>query len=568
MNTPKIFILLSVLVLSGCMSNAAPDQVAASPMTVVISTSTPSPVPTAIPTPISTPTPEPETCTLDPQTELFRDASAGLTVPVLSNQDAREILGEEVSFEGILSQVAFDIAQLQKSNLTSISNVIIPEYINLSDVRNHLEGNGITQTEFEIKNYDPSTGIKNEDTLLVSVHAGKESWTMALWRNPSLSQRPDGSNVIDGELMLIVETDNDGNSELRPVPAQRIGTSRADIAIVDGCPPNIIRVTPDGKVQAILAQNPDLLDPDNLWVENEEAIVGIPTNILPENLRELTNKLEEKEIDVLWKEEGGQIVMYVLQQKADNLEWIKVATKDQKNDENLSIITVDNEPHSFHPDEIDVDEENNIVLTDPGGRYTNSTFTPRAYFIDGKWTTPAGVYLPAGPQAHLFIYERGGGYGDTALGPDGLGLPTAMSNLTRDLLGQEVVFAVVILLDKDTVGIYRPDGYFQHLDINIVEVKGNSGNISFCQFKKDNSGMTCTVATVDQGWKALEEWADSSVKAKFLQVEIDLTDDPIAYQIRDSLLGKTNKDGFPIPFPDIPEGYKIDLRGIREADYK
>jgi hypothetical protein len=106
MNLSRIFILLSGLLLSGCISNASPTQVDATPTTAAIATRTPSPVPTGIPTPNSTPTPKPEICTLDPQTELFRDASAGLTVPVLSSQDAREILGEEVSFEELLSQVA------------------------------------------------------------------------------------------------------------------------------------------------------------------------------------------------------------------------------------------------------------------------------------------------------------------------------------------------------------------------------------------------------------------------------------------------------------------------------
>jgi hypothetical protein len=240
------------------------------------STSTPRPTSTATPTITFTPTPEPEICTLDPQTELFRDASVGLTVPVLSSQDAREIFGEEVLFEGILSQVAFDIAQVQKSNPTSISKVIVPEYINPSDVRDYLEVDGIIQIDFEIGKFDPDADIKNEKTLLVSVHAGEDGWRTALWRNSSIIQRPDGINMVDGEMMFIGDTDEDGTPELRTLPAQRIGTTKPDVAIVDGCEPSIIRVNEKGEVQAILAENPDLLNPDSIWIQNESV------NIIPD----------------------------------------------------------------------------------------------------------------------------------------------------------------------------------------------------------------------------------------------------------------------------------------------
>jgi hypothetical protein len=57
MNPTRIFILLSVLLLTGCISNASPAQVDATPTTEAIATRTPSPVPSATPTPTITLTP-------------------------------------------------------------------------------------------------------------------------------------------------------------------------------------------------------------------------------------------------------------------------------------------------------------------------------------------------------------------------------------------------------------------------------------------------------------------------------------------------------------------------------
>jgi Tol biopolymer transport system component len=61
MNPVKIFIFLLALLLTSCILNATPDQVAASPTIEVIATNTPLPVPTATRTPtvISTITPTP-----------------------------------------------------------------------------------------------------------------------------------------------------------------------------------------------------------------------------------------------------------------------------------------------------------------------------------------------------------------------------------------------------------------------------------------------------------------------------------------------------------------------------
>jgi hypothetical protein len=64
MDTRKIFILVSVLLLSGCISNTAPDQVAAFP-TAPIASNTPSPSPTATITFTPTP-PATSTITLTP----------------------------------------------------------------------------------------------------------------------------------------------------------------------------------------------------------------------------------------------------------------------------------------------------------------------------------------------------------------------------------------------------------------------------------------------------------------------------------------------------------------------
>ena len=57
MNPTRIFILLSALLFSGCISNAAPDQADATPTTEAIASRTPSPVPSATPTPTTEPTP-------------------------------------------------------------------------------------------------------------------------------------------------------------------------------------------------------------------------------------------------------------------------------------------------------------------------------------------------------------------------------------------------------------------------------------------------------------------------------------------------------------------------------
>jgi WD40 repeat protein len=59
MNIPQLFILLSVLLLSGCVSNAAPDQMVVSPMTEVIVTNTSPPSQTVSSEPSSTTTSSP-----------------------------------------------------------------------------------------------------------------------------------------------------------------------------------------------------------------------------------------------------------------------------------------------------------------------------------------------------------------------------------------------------------------------------------------------------------------------------------------------------------------------------
>jgi hypothetical protein len=69
----KIFVFLLALLLSGCISNASPDQVVASPTTEAIATRTPSLMPTATPTPTITLTPTPtatSTITLTPTPDI------------------------------------------------------------------------------------------------------------------------------------------------------------------------------------------------------------------------------------------------------------------------------------------------------------------------------------------------------------------------------------------------------------------------------------------------------------------------------------------------------------------
>ena len=201
---------------------------------------------------------------------------------------------------------------------------------NPSDVRYYLEGDGITQTNFEIENYDPNVDIKNENTLLVSIHAGQEGWTTALWRNSSLGQRPDGSFMVEGEMMLVTDT------ELRTIPAQRIGTTKPDVAIVYGCPPSIIRVNEKGEVQAILAQDPDLLNPDNIWVQNSEVPLFSPETdslVLVDKVNELINQ----GFDISWVENNkGDFDLYLPTEKEDDT-----------GDEKVYLATADIEKSSF-----------------------------------------------------------------------------------------------------------------------------------------------------------------------------------------------------------------------------
>jgi hypothetical protein len=100
MNLARIFILLSVLLLTGCISNAFPDQAAVSPTIEAIATRTPSPVPSATPTPTTEPTPTQTEMPVPPFPEDVINNSWG----ILDENSFIEIDGEYVLVRKVESE--------------------------------------------------------------------------------------------------------------------------------------------------------------------------------------------------------------------------------------------------------------------------------------------------------------------------------------------------------------------------------------------------------------------------------------------------------------------------------
>lgn len=239
-------------------------------------TQTPTELPTATPTSIFY---DPQ-CGIDYAEALFQNGLADYqTVPVLTYRTYETQIGnnEELSKE-VLDEIAFVVAQIAHANPEDISRVIIPQYTRTSTVIDKLQEWFQGDMPFDLEGYDSNIDMQDEGTLLVSVHAGKERWDMAVWRSSSITHRPDGSAKISGDLMVAKD------EGLYVVPGQKIGGT-ADIAIVDSCESAVI-VTPDNvNVAAVLKPDADIVNaPTTAWIVNpNEFEIAENESMYPEN---------------------------------------------------------------------------------------------------------------------------------------------------------------------------------------------------------------------------------------------------------------------------------------------
>ncbi len=287
-------ILLTSLIAAIFLTTCTPSPIAggtpASPTsTSDIQNSAPATEAIASPSPEPTEAPRDLTCGRSPGTELFAGGyKVGKAVPVLSNAgfDSLQLADSDVVKTEITSEVARRVHEVALAGFTG--RVVIPEFANRQSVidevnflRSTLELPAI-DLPFQLVNFSQSAGISNSDTLLIAPHLGEAGREIGLWKESRVIERPDGSFAIDGLLHLVVG-DGEGNWYLYMIPAQKIG-GRADIAIVDGCEPVIVRVEGD-VVTGLLDSGVDLVmlqgDPDLLWLDRDELASVPPIPVEP-----------------------------------------------------------------------------------------------------------------------------------------------------------------------------------------------------------------------------------------------------------------------------------------------
>lgn len=226
-------------------------------------------MPTAV-TVTETPEPIEAVCAVDAIAELREEGlQANYTVPVLTETGYAEALAE-VNPLDVSTEVEFDIRRIIEAKPTNIKVLIIPDYIAISllDLGEDIP--------FEIVNYEPGMDMAQEGIFLLSVHAGPNGWTTAIWENSIVDRRSDNSARINGLLYEFTSTTDEAGDEidiLYQVPNQKDDNTQADIA-VGNCGPIVVRIESgsDWAVKSLL--NSAGIDiskkPEGIWQNYEE----------------------------------------------------------------------------------------------------------------------------------------------------------------------------------------------------------------------------------------------------------------------------------------------------------
>lgn len=204
------------------------------------------------------------------------------TVPVLSKAGFNEVFNINIDenpndpiLREIISETVNHLAKIAVTN-TGITRIIVPEYTDASSVTNLvMTQTGLTNENFpfSVVNYHKDLNMKGDDTLLLTPHIGKGGRSsVQIWKNPSLSNRTDGSYFVNGYLHTILKT-GENTDILTGIPGQNVGGGKdnlhADIAIVDGCLPSTVKVDERGLVYGVFDSKGDFNNPDTLWIKPE-----------------------------------------------------------------------------------------------------------------------------------------------------------------------------------------------------------------------------------------------------------------------------------------------------------
>jgi hypothetical protein len=259
--------LFIAALLAGC-TTPLPEPVVINPApteTPILPTSTPRPTSTATLTPIPTVTStiQVELICEDPQNKLFQDPELYITSPIITSQQAKNAFAD-ISYDEINRELADLVIEIHHA-FPWETHLVLPEYVMLRDVEQFMKSRGVEQTYLKLANYVEGMEF-NDKNLYLSVHAVNGRWTTSIWKRPIIFLDDKGQHELEGYLMEIVEGEN-GINRLSTIPAQHYGT-RPKIAIVDGCEPQVVRVTLDGKVAAVLSENPDFGNINSVWINN------------------------------------------------------------------------------------------------------------------------------------------------------------------------------------------------------------------------------------------------------------------------------------------------------------
>lgn len=210
---------------------------------------------TQTPTLEPTPTPEPVVCEIDPVGELFTKGleTGRTTVPVLSEAGFKETFGLEGEKakkmkSQISSQIAYELVKLLA--VGPVDRVVIPEYLDLDLLKQGIEGylalfGKDSSIIPEITNWSSAIPTNQEGAILLSVHAGKEGWTVGAWKKAKIEKDPvDNTNKLSG---IFVNTFIRNNQTL--VYEELDGRQgNISFAIVNGCLPLVVGLDKWGNV--------------------------------------------------------------------------------------------------------------------------------------------------------------------------------------------------------------------------------------------------------------------------------------------------------------------------------
>jgi hypothetical protein len=283
--------LMIMALLAGC-SAPPPEPVAVQPAPTQASLPSTIPPPTggevypsAEPTgsveitPSATDIPEaPPVCPADPVKELFDNSEAHRMAPVLLATDAdRLFAGDARAALEVTSEATRLLVDMHRSRAIKDGTVIVPEYVNVQDVKTYIQGIwGIQTLEFDVQNYREGINMSGEDTILISVEAreggGRET---RITKNSSLGRLPDGNFFVFGNMLIPADRNGDGVYEFYTLPGQFLDGTNAGFFKVPGCDAVIARFDENGNIVAIMRKGADIIDINRLWTTRAGEAVQV-----------------------------------------------------------------------------------------------------------------------------------------------------------------------------------------------------------------------------------------------------------------------------------------------------